>query len=99
MASPTKPDPGDHAREVLHSAATDDHGTPPEYIELARYTLGAIDLDPCSSAYWNHHTVRAGRFYDERMNGIELPYFGRMIFNPPGSKKDERPGAKKGAIR
>lgn len=86
MASPKSPDARAATRQVLHSAETDDHGTPHEYVELARETQGGIDLDPTSSAYWNHHVVKAARFYDQRMNGIELPYFGRMIFNPPGGK-------------
>lgn len=69
---------------VQHSMATAEHGTPPEYVELARYALGSIDLDPASSSYWNHHLVNATRFFDERMNGLSLPWYGRVFCNPPG---------------
>lgn len=65
---------------------TGDHGTPVDFIELVRYTLGELDLDPSSSAYWNHHTVKAKRFYDERDNFLAQPLYGRIIWNPPGGK-------------
>ena len=73
-------------REALHSSEDDDHGTPSEYIELARFTLGAIDLDPSSSAYWNHHTVKAERYYDERMDFTKQPLYRRVFWNPPSGK-------------
>ncbi len=71
---------------VQHSMASDDHGTPVEYCELARYALGTIDLDPSSSSYWNHHTVKATRYFDERMDFTKQPLFGRIMWNPPGGK-------------
>lgn len=71
-------------KNVQHSMADDDHGTPTGYIELARYALGAIDLDPMSSGYWNHWSVKATRFYDEHANGTIQPLYGRMILNPAG---------------
>ena len=70
-----------------HSAATSEHGTPPDIIALTRYALGGIDLDPCSSAYWNHHAVKATRFYDKRSNGLKQPWSGRLIVNPAGPVK------------
>jgi hypothetical protein len=69
---------------VQHSMETDDHGTPSEYVELVRYALGGIALDPSSSDYWNHYVVRATHFFDARRNGLLQPWFGRMILNPPG---------------
>lgn len=38
---------------ALHSAATCEWGTPPDLVKHSRYTLGSIDLDPCSSVEWN----------------------------------------------
>lgn len=76
----------DTTPNVQHSMETDDHGTPVEYIELARYALGKIDLDPSSSGYWNHHTVKADRFFDERANFLTQPLYGRILWNPPGGK-------------
>ena len=78
----------------FHLSQSVEHGTPPEYIELARAVLGAIDLDPASSSYWNEHLVKAAHFYDERVNGLELPWQGRVFLNPPGGED-----AKGGLVR
>jgi len=78
------------ARNAQHSAKTCEHGSPPEVVELGRHTLGAIDLDPASTAYWNLHTVRAARFYDRQDNGLVQPWSGRVWLNPPGA--DEQAG-------
>lgn len=74
---------------VMHSAATDDHGTPRELVEAARRVLGEIELDPFSSSYWNHYVVKAARFYDVDHDGFapEQAFYGRMLINPPGSLK------------
>lgn len=73
---------------ALHSAATCEHGSPPAAVELARYALGGIDLDPATSAYWNEHVVRAARFYDRAANGLRQPWAGRVWLNPPGADDD-----------
>jgi hypothetical protein len=65
-----------------------EHGSPANGVELARYTLGRIDLDPCSSTYWNHHIVRATRFFDRRINGLKQPWSGTVWLNPPGADED-----------
>jgi hypothetical protein len=79
-----------------HLQQTAEHGTPPEYVELARYVLGALDLDPASSAYWNHYIVKATRFYDERLDGLKQPWRGRLIVNPPS---DDTPAAVRAAYK
>lgn len=66
-----------------HSAASCEHGTPEEIIELARHTLGGIDLDPASSERWNKH-VGAKRYYCRQNDGLLQPWFGRVFVNPPG---------------
>lgn len=76
--------------KVLHSQESDDHGTPVEVVEFGRDVLGHFDLDPASSGYWNTNTVKARRYYDERINGLTQPWYGRMIINPPGTPKGER---------
>ena len=59
--------------------------TPVEYIEMARKVLGQIDLDPASSVK-AQKTVQAGEFYkftSEAINGLTLPWHGRVWLNPP----------------
>ena len=71
-----------------HSAKSCEHGSPTEALELARYTLGRIDLDPASSSYWNTHTVRATRYFDRRANGLKQAWAGLVWLNPPGADED-----------
>lgn len=56
--------------------------SPPEYIEAARAVMGAIDVDPASSAAANA-VVQASRYYDVDSNGLEQPWRGRLWLNPP----------------
>jgi hypothetical protein len=64
---------------------TCEHGTPPAGVELARYALGGIDLDPSSNAYWNRYTVKADAYYDRRQDGLRQPWGGKLFVNPPGA--------------
>lgn len=68
----------------LHSAKSCEHGSPRAGVELARYVLGGLDLDPMSSVYWNHHLVGASRFFDRRTDGMTQAWGGRVWLNPPG---------------
>lgn len=76
------------AASALHSQASSEHGSPPEAVELGRYVLGGIDLDPASSAYWNQYTTRAGTYYDRTTNGLTSAWWGRVWINPPGGDKE-----------
>ena len=73
---------------VQHSAKSCEHGSPAAAVELARYALGGLDLDPASNAYWNRHTVKAARFYDRAANGLAQPWAGRVWCNPPGADEE-----------
>jgi len=59
--------------------------TPSIYTEMAREVMGAIDLDPFSSAAANRH-VKAKRYFDEKMDAFKETWFqeqGRVFMNPP----------------
>lgn len=65
-------------------------GTPPEVIAYARYVMGDIDLDPASSMYWNHHIVKAKRYFTKEDDGLVQPWAGRVLLNPPGTPDEDR---------
>lgn len=67
-----------------HSAATPEHYTPPAYVEAARAVMGAIDLDPATTAAVNDSTVRARKFFTRADDGLSWPWRGRVWMNPPG---------------
>ena len=69
-------------RELLSQSDQNDWRTPRKYLDAARAVLGQIDLDPASSEEANQ-TVLAKKFYTEEMNGLKLPWKGRVWLNPP----------------
>ncbi len=82
---------------AMHSAVSVDHYTPPAIVEAARFTLGAIDLDPASCELANR-SVRAARVFTREEDGLSrswgawgLPPIqgpSRVFVNPPGGKED-----------
>lgn len=69
-----------------HLSKTADWGTPRPTVEMIRYILGGrIEFDPCSSHYWNHHTIHADRILTERDDCRTRSMRCRtMLCNPPG---------------
>jgi phage N-6-adenine-methyltransferase len=65
--------------------AGDSWGTPPEWIALARETMGGIDLDPATNKE-AQQTVKAKRFFTKDDNGLEQQWSGRVWINPPYSQ-------------
>jgi hypothetical protein len=64
--------------------------TPPEIIEAARETMGAIELDPASSAIANSR-IRAVRYFDESANGLYQPWIAETLWlNHPYGKSEQR---------
>ncbi len=56
--------------------------TPAKYPHAAHELMGAIDLDPASSALANT-IIQAKTYYDEETNGLDKPWSGRVWLNPP----------------
>lgn len=60
--------------KAQHSSATGVWGTARELVDLARATLGRIDLDPFSDAAWNA-TIGADRILTERDDAFRCAWF------------------------
>lgn len=73
--------------DALLSSESEDYGTPSSYAELSRYVMGRIDCDPASDAYWNYHVIKAGTFYDQRIDGMKAPWFGAVHHNAPSNRE------------
>ncbi len=53
--------------------------------------MGGLDLDPCSSDYFNR-VIKAPTYYswdDRQEDGLELPWAGKLFVNPPGKMVKE----------
>lgn len=73
---------------IRHSSESVEHFTPKWLVEIARYVLGGIDLDPASSEFANQ-VVKAPRIYTAEDNGLLAPRWdGRVFLNPPGGLVD-----------
>jgi hypothetical protein len=57
-----------------HSSKKCEHGTPPSFRELARYTLGVIHLDPYSEPRWNA-AIGAQRIITAAEDARVTPWF------------------------
>jgi DNA N-6-adenine-methyltransferase (Dam) len=74
-------------KQTKQSQGSNEWYTPPWCIEAALAVMGGIDLDPASCALANE-TVKAARYYDKTMNGLEQPWSidgrpSRVWLNPP----------------
>lgn len=61
-------------KRAQHSSETPEHGSPPEFVQLAHDTYGLPDVDPASSPAWNG-LVRARRVITAEENGLRTPWF------------------------
>ena len=77
--------------EHAHSSASNEHYTPPEIIEAARFTMGGIDLDPASSQL-AQTVVKADGWYgldhptETWRDGLSWDWWGNVFLNPPGGR-------------
>jgi ParB family chromosome partitioning protein len=68
-----------------HSSISKEHYTPAHIVELARATMGCIDLDPASCPMANE-VVKANHFFSQAMDGLSQDWWGNVFVNPPGGK-------------
>lgn len=76
---------GSQSKSVRGAVDTDndDWYTPEEWIELARYSLYGIDLDPFSSDLANQR-VKANRYFTQEDNAFEREWKAKSVWmNPP----------------
>ena len=67
---------------VTHNSGAQEWYTPAHHIAAAVETMGAIDLDPCSTDVANT-VVRATEYYDRETDGLTKDWHGRVWLNPP----------------
>jgi ParB family chromosome partitioning protein len=67
---------------AMYNTGENEWYTPSNLIECARSFMGAIDLDPASSALANE-TVRALTWYGVEQDGLAQRWHGRVWMNPP----------------
>lgn len=69
-----------------HSSITNEHYTPLDIVDLARKTMGGIDLDPATTEAVNRDRIKANVYYTQETNGLDHPWFGKVWLNPPGGR-------------
>jgi phage N-6-adenine-methyltransferase len=79
--APSKADITRHVRGTFGTGENEWY-TPKDHLAAAREALGAIDLDPASSAIAQQE-VRAADFFDKETNGLVQEWRGNVWLNPP----------------
>ena len=74
--------PGPKSVHVARATGQMEWYTPDLFLEIARATLGVIDLDPASSVAAQER-VKARRYFDVADDGLAHQWHGRVWLNPP----------------
>lgn len=69
---------------VSNNSGNNEWYTPSNIIELARDTMGCIDIDP-SSCEVAQYTVKATVYWTKETNGLDKDWIGNVWMNPPYS--------------
>lgn len=70
--------------QTLTSSKTNEHYTPVQYTNSARFVMGSIDLDPCSCAI-AQQWIKAKNYYSLAKDGdsFNKRLYGNIWMNPP----------------
>ena len=68
---------------IIHNSGNDERYTPESIIQLARETMGNIDIDPASCEIANKSLVKATKYFDKHTDGLLQEWNGRIWLNPP----------------
>lgn len=72
--------------DVCLTSKTNEHYTPPDFLlRVYEFFGGTLDLDPCCNSLAHPH-VLANCHYDKKLDGLKLPWFGKVFVNPPYGK-------------
>lgn len=77
-------------QNINADSGSDEYFTPVEIIDAARRVMGAIDLDPASSAIANLR-VKASRIFTLKEDGLKQQWGGAVWLNHPFGKHTNKP--------
>ena len=67
---------------IVHNSGNNERYTPEYIIQLARKTMGKIDIDPASCKIANELLVKADKYFDKETNGLLQEWNGKVWLNP-----------------
>lgn len=82
----TRPNP---ATLINQTSGDTEYYTPKVIVDLARYVMGGIDLDPASSEYANR-VVKATKYFTAENDGLKQRWHGRVWLNHPFGRGSNR---------
>lgn len=77
---------------ILLSSESNEKYTPVEILQAVWNVMGSIDLDPASNEKVNE-IIKASRYFDSEVNGLDQEWRGKVFLNPPGGKTGNKSNA------